>query len=69
MVSKLASGPSSPIFNTQESPKNFRGKINDVAKVNQCHWLEESEQWLVYFDQTHLTLRSGKEAQVALLSR
>ena len=60
MVSKLASGPSSPILDTQESPKNSEEIINNVAKVNQWHWLEESGLWLENFDQTHLELGSGK---------
>ena len=56
MVSILASSPSCPGFNSQ----NFiRGKIIDVAEVNQCCWLEESEHWLENVDQTHLVLASG----------
>ena len=32
-------------------PKNFRGKIIDVAEVNQRRWLEESGQQLENVDQ------------------
>ena len=35
-----------PRFDSQGSPKNFIGKIIDVAEVNQRRWLEESGQWL-----------------------
>ena len=40
--------------------KNFRGKIIDVAEVNQQHWIEERGQWLENVDRTHLVLSSGK---------
>ena len=40
--------------------KNFRGKIIDVAEVNQQHWIEERGQWLENVDRTHLVLASGK---------
>ena len=43
--------------------KNFRGKIIDVAEVNQQHWIEESGQWLENVDRTHLVLSSGKPVQ------
>ena len=36
----MGSNPSIP------PKKNSRGKIIDVAEVNQCRWLEESGQWL-----------------------
>ena len=39
---------------------NFKWKIIDVAEVNQRRCLEESEQWLVNGDRTHLVLASGK---------
>ena len=42
IVSMLASVPSRPWFNSQLSPKNFRGKTVNVAEVNQRRFLEES---------------------------
>ena len=42
IVSMLASVPSRPWFNSQLSPKNFRGKTVNVAEVNQRRYLEES---------------------------
>ena len=42
-------------------PKFFqKGKIIDVAQVNQRRWLEESGQWLENVDRTHLVLATGK---------
>ena len=41
-------------------PKNFKGKIINVAEVNQRRWLEKSGQWLENVDQTHLVQASGK---------
>ena len=41
-------------------PKNFRGKVIDVAEVNQRHWVEESGLWHENVDRTHLHLASGK---------
>ena len=60
MVSILASRPSCPRFDSQRSQKNFRGKIVNVAEVNQLRCLEKSEQWLENVDQIHLVLASGK---------
>ena len=60
MVSKLASGPSCTRFDSQHSQKKFRGKIIDVAEINQRGWLEESGQWLENVDPTHLVQASGK---------
>ena len=57
MVSVLASGPSYPGFDSQRSPKEFRGKV--VAEVNQPSCLEESGQWLRIVDQTNLGRASG----------
>ena len=37
-------------FDSQLSPKNLRGKIIDIAKVNQRRWLEECGQWLENVD-------------------
>ena len=69
MVSKLASGPSCTRFDSQHSQKNFRGKIIDVAEVNQRRWLEESGQWHENVDRTHLDLASDKPvSQKALLA-
>ena len=42
-------------------PKNFRGKISDVAEVNQQRWLEESGKWLENVDRTHPVLANGKQ--------
>ena len=53
MVVILASRPSCLGF-------DFRGKIVNIAKVNQWHCLEESEQWLANVDPTHLGLASRK---------
>ena len=47
---------------TQYSQKKFRGKIIDVAEVNQQRWLEEIGQWLENVDRTHLVLARGKPA-------
>ena len=46
MVSILASGPSCPGFDSQRSQIFSEEKIADVAEVNQCCCLEESDQWL-----------------------
>ena len=40
--------------------KFLRGKIINVTEVNQQRWLEESGQWLINVDRTHLVLASGK---------
>ena len=48
-----------PRFDSQRSQKNFRGKIADIAEVNQRCYLEESGQWLENADQTHLVLAVG----------
>ena len=51
----------SPEFDSQHYQKNFRGKIIDVAEVNQQRWLEESGQRLENVDETHQVLAiSGK---------
>ena len=51
--SRLASYPAAP-GSIPSVPKSFcRGKIIDVAEVNQRGWLEESGQWLENVDQTH----------------
>ena len=42
-------------------PLIFTEKIINVAEVNQWRWLEETEQWFEYVDQTHLVLASGKQ--------
>ena len=60
MVSVIASGPSYPGFHSQRSQKNFRGRVVDVAEVNQPSCLEESGQWLGIIDQTNLGRASGK---------
>ena len=52
--------PSSPGFDPQALPNFYRGKIINVAEVNQQRWLEENGQWLENVDQTHLGLASGK---------
>ena len=52
--------PSSPGFNSHRSQIFCRGKVIDVAEVNQWHWLEESGQWLENVDRTHLVLAGGK---------
>ena len=39
----------------------FRGKLFNVAVVNQLRWFEESGQWLKNVDQFHLGLASGKQ--------
>ena len=49
-----------PRFDSQHSRNCFRGKLIDVAKVDQWRWLEESGQWLENVDQTHLVLASGE---------
>ena len=56
MVSTLASGPSCPGLDSQHSPKNFIGKMINVAEVNQRHWLKESGQWL---ENVHRVLANG----------
>ena len=63
MLSVIASRPSYPQFDSQHSRKFFRGKIINVAQVNQQRCLEESGQWLENVDQTHLVLGSGKLEQ------
>ena len=35
-----------PGFDSRHSQQIFRGKIIDVAEVNQQCWLQESGQWL-----------------------
>ena len=60
MVSKLASRQSCPGFESQLSGHFFRGKIVDVADVNQRRCLEESGWCLEHADQTHLVLASDK---------
>ena len=49
-----------PGLDSQRSPKNFIGKIVDVADVNLWRCLEKSGQWLENVDQTHLVLASCK---------
>ena len=44
IVNRLASAPSCPRFNSQHSQNYFRGKIINIAEVNQRHCLEESGQ-------------------------
>ena len=53
-----------PRFKSQHSPKNFRGKIIDVADVNQRRWLEESGQWLENVDQIHLPSTGKWQASI-----
>ena len=45
MVSILSAGLSCPRFNSKCSPKIFKGKLFDVAEVNQQRCLEDSGQW------------------------
>ena len=52
--------PSSHEFDSQRTQKNFKGKIIDVAQVNQPPLLEERGQWLEDVDQIHLALASRK---------
>ena len=52
-----------PGFDSQHSRIFFRGKIIDVAEVNQWRWLEESGQWLENVDQNQLVLARGKSVQ------
>ena len=59
----LACHPADPGSIPSVPPKKFRGKIINVAEVNQRRWLEESGQWQENVDQTHLVLVSGKPAQ------
>ena len=59
----LASHPTAPGLIPSVPTKKFRGKIINVAEVNQRRWLEESGQWQENVDQTHLVLVSGKPAQ------
>ena len=59
MVSILASRLSCPGFNSQHSPKKFRGKNADVAEVDRRGCLEESRQWLEKVDLTYLVPASG----------
>ena len=47
---------------SQPSQNCCRGKIIDVAEVNQRRWLQESGPWLENVDRTHLVLASGKPA-------
>ena len=47
MISILASYPG---FDSQHLTKKFRGKIVDIAEVNQWRCLEEREQWLEIVD-------------------
>ena len=54
--------PSSHEFDSQRSQKNFKGKIIDVAQVNQPLLFEERGQWLEDVDQIHLVLASSKPA-------
>ena len=60
MVCKLASDPPALGSISDIPQKIFRGKIVDVAEVNQRHCLEESGLWLENVDRTHLVLTSGK---------
>ena len=60
IVSILATRHSCPGFDSQHPPKNFRGKIVDVAEVYQQRWLEESWQLLGNVEPTHLVVDSGK---------
>ena len=57
MISILASYPG---FDSQHLTKKFRGKIVDIAEVNQWCCLEEREQWLEIVDWAHLVLDCGK---------
>ena len=50
----------SPGFDSQRSQNLIRGKIFNVAEVNQRRWLEESGLRLENVNQTHLVLASGK---------
>ena len=59
-VSRLASGPSCPGFNSQRSQNFFRGRNVDVAEINQRCCLEESEQCLENANRTYLVLANGK---------
>ena len=43
-------------FDSQRYRKIFRGKIINVAEVNQRDWFEESGQWLENVDRTHLVV-------------
>ena len=52
-------GPAAPGL-IPSGPKFLIGKINDAAKFNQRHSLEESEHCLENVDQTHLLLAIGK---------
>ena len=38
----------------------FRGKIINIAEVNQHGWLDKSGHWLENVDQNHLVLASGE---------
>ena len=60
MVSMPASGPSSPGFKFQPSQKNFRGKKNYFAEVNQQRCLEESCQWIEIVEQAHRELARAR---------
>ena len=46
-----------PLVRFPKFPKNFRGKIIDVAEVNQCHWFRGT--WHENVNSTHLVLASG----------
>ena len=60
MVSILSSRPICPWFAPNDSLKILRGKIVNVAEVNQRLYLEESGQLLENVVQTQLVLASGK---------
>ena len=55
----LASHPTAP-GSIPSLSKKIKGKIIHAAEVNQRRCLEESEQWLVNGDRTHLVMASGK---------
>ena len=60
MVTKLASRPSCPGFNSQHSDFLFQRIKLLIAEVNQQYCLEESGQWLESVYGTHQILASGK---------
>ena len=60
MLSILASRSSCPRFDYHHSQFFFRGKIVNVAEVNQERCLEESGQWFKNADQTLLVLAFAK---------
>ena len=48
-------------------PKVSKGKIINVAEVNQQPLLEESSQWLEKVDRTHLVLANGQASSTKIL--